>query len=105
MQTVVQTIWETAQQHLRSRLGADTYPLWFAPLHARPQGEGLVLDVPDDFCEVWVKENYIDLLKEVVALAAGRELKIEFEVRANTTTPRPASREARSSSGTVPEPM
>ena len=105
MQTFVQKIWETAQQHLRSRLGAETYTLWFAPLHARPQGEGLVLEMPDDFCEFWVSENYSDLLKEVVALAAGRELEIQFEVRASPAAAQPASPKARSSGGTVPEPM
>ncbi len=104
MQTFVQKMWETAQQHLRSRLGADVYTLWFAPLRARLNGECLVLEVPDDFCEVWVKENYCDLLREVVTQAAGRELEIQFEVRANMVASRPASPEARSSRERVPQP-
>ena len=72
MQTFVEKIWEAAQQHLRSRLSADTYNLWFAPLRARAQGDNcLVLEVADDFCEVWLKDNYTGLLQDVVALVAG----------------------------------
>ncbi len=105
MQTFVEKIWETAQEHLRSRLSVDTYNLWFAPLRARLQGDNsLVLEVADDFCEVWVKDNYTGLLQDAVALAAGRQLEIQFEVCANNTDARPASPEDRSSKAKAPQP-
>jgi chromosomal replication initiator protein len=36
--------------------------------------------VANDFCEVWLKENYLGLLQDVVALASGRQLHIKFKV-------------------------
>jgi len=67
-------------------LNADTYHLWFAPLRACGQdNNGIVLEVANDFCEVWLKENYLSLLQEVVALAAGRQMQVRFKVAASGT--------------------
>jgi chromosomal replication initiation ATPase DnaA len=72
MQTSAEKIWGAAQESLRSMLSADTYNLWFAPLRACGQDNaGIVLEVANDFCEVWLKDNYMGLLQDVVALAAG----------------------------------
>jgi chromosomal replication initiator protein len=81
MQASAEKIWGSAQEQLRSMLSADTYNLWFAPLHAGAlDGNGLILEVANDFCEVWLKDNYMGLLQDVVALAAGRQMQIKFKV-------------------------
>src|SRR5947208_11339199 len=81
MQASAEKIWDFAQQHLRSMLSADTYKLWFETLRAGTlDGNSLVLEVSNDFCEVWLKDNYMGLLQDVVALAAGRQLQIKFKV-------------------------
>src|SRR4051794_25395949 len=81
MQPTADTIWTSAQEHLRSMLSTDTYNLWFAPLRACAQEENhLVLEVANDFCEVWLKDNYMGLLRDVVAVASGRQLQIKFKV-------------------------
>jgi len=70
-------------------LSADTYNLWFAPLAAGSlEGETLTLEVANDFCEVWLKDNYIGLLQEVLALAAGQPLQIRFTVGSGVPTMR-----------------
>ncbi len=62
-------------------LSADTFKLWFESLRATTlDGNTLVLEVSNDFCEVWLKDNYMGLLQDVVALAAGRQLQIKFKV-------------------------
>ncbi len=97
--------WEAAQEHLRSRLSADTYNLWFAPLRARTQGDNsLVLEVPDDFCGIWLKDNYTCLLQEAVALAAGRQVEIQFQVGGNTTAAAPVPSGPCSPKAMVPQP-
>ena len=69
-------------------LSADTYNLWFAPLRATAQdNSGLVLEVANDFCEVWLKDNYMGLLQDVVAMASGRQLPIKFKVISSSTPP------------------
>src|SRR5947199_715080 len=83
MQASAEKIWDFAQQHLRSMLSADTFKLWFEALRAVTlDGNTLVLEVSNDFCEVWLKDNYMGLLQDVVALAAGRQLQIKFKVGA-----------------------
>src|SRR5215471_18637799 len=81
MQASADKIWSSAQDHLRSMLSADTYNLWFARLRpATLDNSSLVLEVVNDFCEVWLKDNYMSLLQDVVALAAGRQLQVRFKV-------------------------
>jgi chromosomal replication initiator protein len=81
MQASAEKIWTAAQEHLRSMLSQDTYNLWFAPLRACGQdNHGIVLEVANDFCEVWLKDNYMGLLQDVVALASGHQLQIKFKV-------------------------
>src|SRR5690348_17038441 len=92
MQTSAEKIWSAAQDHLRSMLSADTYNLWFAPLRATVHdADGIVLEVANDFCEVWLKDNYLSLLQDVVALASGHQLQITFKVpSSNNAAPTPA---------------
>src|SRR5579859_2706992 len=88
MQASADKIWTAAQEHLRSMLSADTYNLWFAPLHVCDHDHNaIVLEVANDFCEVWLKDNYMSLLQDVVALAAGRQLPVKFKVGAATAAP------------------
>ncbi len=84
MQAFAERTWGATQEHLRSLLGSDTYNLWFAPLRARAQDDNsLILEVANDFCEIWFKENYVGLLEDAVARVSGRRLKIRFEVRSS----------------------
>jgi chromosomal replication initiator protein len=81
MQASAEKIWTAAQEHLRSMLSRDTYNLWFAPLRACDEdNDAIVLEVANDFCEVWLKDNYMALLQDVVALASGHQLQIKFRV-------------------------
>lgn len=83
-------------------LSADTYKLWFEALRANGlEGNSLVLEVSNDFCEVWLKDNYMGLLQDVVALAAGKQLQIKFKVGISNGTPAQA---AVAPAATAPKP-
>src|SRR5437868_5637927 len=89
MQASADKIWAAAQQQLRSMLSADTYNLWFAPLHVCDHDHSaIILEVANDFCEVWLKDNYMGLLQDVVTLAAGRQVPIKFKVGASAANAR-----------------
>jgi len=91
MQLTADRIWGTAQEHLRSMLSADTYNLWFAPLRACSQDNNtLLLEVANDFCEVWLKDNYMSLLEDVVAVASGRQLQVKFKIGSSAPPVAPA---------------
>ncbi len=92
MQASVDKIWAAALGQLRTMLSPDIYHLWFAPLNACALEENvLVLEVANDFCEVWIKDNYLTLLQEVLAATSGRQLQVKFKVAAAATTPAPVA--------------
>jgi chromosomal replication initiator protein len=94
MQSSAERIWDAAQQKLRSMLNENTYHLWFAPLQATAlDNEVLTLELANDFSEVWLKENYMDLLQEVLATTSGLPLRVKFHVNpscAHICRPKPA---------------
>jgi len=75
----------------------EIFSLWFSPI--RPvalKGETLVLEVSDEFSEMWLKDNYLDLLRSVVSRAAVKPILIEFTVAAagSRATPEPTEAQA-----------
>src|SRR2546425_790569 len=94
MQISTEKIWASAQEILRAKLSADIYNLWFAPLRAVAiDDDSVTLEVANDFCEVWLKDNYVQLLQDVVTHAAGRALRVKFKV-ATTTAATPSTSHA-----------
>src|SRR5450432_457227 len=80
MQLFAEITWSSAQEHLRSKLSADTYNMWFASLRASAiDNSHVTLEASNEFCEVWLKDNYLSLLQDAVAIAAGRQLQIKFK--------------------------
>ncbi len=86
MQHSAEKIWSSAQEHLRSKLSADTYNMWFASLRAGAiDNQQVTLEAANEFCEVWLKDNYLSLLQDALAIAAGRQLQIKFKSTPGTT--------------------
>lgn len=89
--TSAEKIWPVAQELLRTMLNPDIYNLWFRPIRATGfEKDILTLEVANDFCEVWLKDNYHSLLRDVVTHAAGEPLQIKFSVANPTPAPAPA---------------
>jgi len=77
-----QALWQAAQQTLRGMLKTELYNLWFAPVTARClDGDTLTLEVADEFCEFWLKDNYLDVLRSVVSRVAIRPIQVNFAIR------------------------
>ncbi|HEY2951696.1 MAG TPA: chromosomal replication initiator protein DnaA [Verrucomicrobiae bacterium] len=90
MQSSAEKIWLSAQEILRTMLNGEIYNLWFAPVKATSlEADCLTLEVANDFCEVWLKDNYLGLIRDVLVRVSGQPLTIEFSV--SKQTPRPAS--------------
>ena len=90
MQSSAEKIWLAAQEILRTMLNAEIYNLWFAPVKAISlEADCLTLEVANDFCEVWLNDNYLGLIRDVLLRVSGQPLTIEFSV--SEQTPRPAS--------------
>src|SRR3954464_4448046 len=81
MRATAEEIWTSAQDHLRGLLNADIYHLWFEPLQAIGfEDDVLTLQVANDFCEVWLKENYLGLIRDVLAQTSNQPLAVKFHV-------------------------
>src|ERR1035437_2340720 len=98
MQISAEKIWHSAQEHLRAKLSQDTFSMWFAPLRASAlDGSHITIEAPNEFCEVWLKDNYLSLMQDAVAAAAGCKLQVKFKAIAPhhpataSTTPRTAT--------------
>jgi chromosomal replication initiator protein len=84
MQPNTEKIWSAAQENLRALLNPEVFKLWFAPLRAvEMDSESFTLEVADDFCEMWLKDNYFGLLRDVIATATGKQLDVRFRVAAH----------------------
>ncbi len=83
MQLSAEKIWNSAREHLRSKLNNDTYNMWFAPLRACViDGNFVTLEAANEFCGVWLKDNYLSLLQDAFATASGRQLQVKFKIAA-----------------------
>lgn len=88
MQANAEKIWGTAQELLRTMLNPDLFGLWFQPLRAVSlEKDVITLEVANDFCEVWLKDNYLGLLKDVLTHAAGQPLQVKFKVAVGAPPP------------------
>ncbi len=81
MSATAQAVWTASQETLRGMLKPEIYSLWFSPVRATAlKGDVLTLEVADDFCVMWLTDNYLDLLRSVVSKVSVRPIKIEFVV-------------------------
>ncbi len=77
-------IWSGARDMLKTLLNPDIFNLWFAPLRASTaNGESITLEVANDFCELWLRDNYGGLIQDAVTHSAGKPLKVQFRVCAH----------------------
>lgn len=90
MPVSAETLWSNVQEHLQGLLKPDIYQLWFEPARAISlEGDRLKLEVRDDFCAMWLTDNYLDLLRSVASRAAVRPIQIEIVVGAPSSVPAP----------------
>jgi chromosomal replication initiator protein len=90
MQTTPDSIWAAAQELLKTMLNPETYRLWFGPLRAfQWENDCLTLEVANDFCEVWLKDNYLSLIQDVLMNVTGKQVEVRFQV-GTTVAPPPA---------------
>jgi chromosomal replication initiator protein len=103
MQLLAEKIWNSAREHLRSKLNGDTYNMWFAPLRiCAIDGNNVTLEAANEFSGVWLKDNYLSLLQDAFAVASGRQVQVKFKVTAGAA-PAPAAAVSATARAKVPE--
>ena len=90
MQATVDKIWTQTTDQIRTLLNTETYNLWFSSVQPVSLNQSsITLEVPNEFSEVWLKDNYLELLQDALATASGRKLNIKFTI-ADGAAPAPA---------------
>ena len=83
MPNQAEKIWKGASETLRTMLNPEIYNLWFESIKPSTfEADVLTISVANDFCEVWLKDNYLDLIQDVVAYSVGHPVRIQFTVAA-----------------------
>ena len=92
MQATVDKIWTQTTDQIRTLLNTETYNLWFSSVQPVSLNQSsITLEVPNEVSEVWLKDNYLELLQDALATASGRKLNIKFKVaEGNGAAPAPA---------------
>ncbi|MDG1890345.1 MAG: chromosomal replication initiator protein DnaA [Verrucomicrobiota bacterium] len=79
-------LWSRALKKLKAMLNDEVFKLWFAPIvPIHIDNNVLILQVANDFCEVWLKDNYHHLLEEVVGETSEDKLGIAYRVESKET--------------------
>src|SRR6185436_7841329 len=81
LQGNAEKVWADAQEVLRKMLTPDLYNMWFAHIRAGAMDDhGITLEVANSICQIWVQDNYKDLLRKALTHATGQEMDIRFEI-------------------------
>lgn len=85
---------------LADRIGQDRYEVWFGPnTKLAVRGEKLVVSVPNQFCQDWLRANFRKDLEALSLEVLDKPLGLEFRIAAGTPpasksktqTPRPTA--------------
>ena len=73
--------WEKTIEAIGSKVGNQTFDLWFKPLRfVHLNGEQVVLEVPNKFFKEWIEDHYPGLISETFASFSNKEVSVKFNV-------------------------
>jgi chromosomal replication initiator protein len=81
-------LWASIQRGLRELFPEDVYHVWFEDLRPiRESGRELVLQAPNEFAAIWIRDNYRGILEKHMSNASGRVISISLEFAPETGVP------------------
>ncbi|KPL28370.1 MAG: chromosomal replication initiation protein [Acidithiobacillales bacterium SM1_46] len=82
--------WKSCLEQLEDELSAQQFNTWIRPLHPQLEGGVLRLLAPNRFVVDWVKERFLERIKELLAAAGeGNITAVELEVGTQGRVARP----------------
>jgi chromosomal replication initiator protein len=102
---VVDVTWQRCSSFLRDELPPQQFNTWIRPLRAHEAGGALQLIAPNRFVKDWVREKYIERIRELVReVSGGRIASVELETPLRDASLRPAQPAAEPQSPSTPRP-
>ena len=81
-------IWTCAIKYLAERLPKDVFSRWIAVIEPQTvENDAIILTVPLGYYQWWVESNYLPLIRQALASACGRELRVIFKVDGTKRSP------------------
>jgi chromosomal replication initiator protein len=79
--------WSKALELLKARLDPVQFEMWLSPIRPALGGDGsMLLEVPDEFFARWIRDNYLELIKDALWDTTRRPLGVEFAIRGQMPT-------------------
>lgn len=82
MEIAAEQLWSKVLETAKETLGEESWQTWFRPIKVKGLANNtLTLEVPNRFFQTWIKEHYLDLIKQALnSLTQGQVISIEFVV-------------------------
>ena len=84
-------LWLSVKNALRSRIPADDFELWFAPVEGRAAPDRLIVVAPSRVYADYIRDHYLALLQESANQAAASTVTVALEVSGDVPQPSPPS--------------
>jgi chromosomal replication initiator protein len=73
-------LWETVKSDFKGLFPEDVFKLWFEPIVCLDVAEDhLTLGVPNDFAQIWINDNYLELITQRLHLSTGRAFTVKLK--------------------------
>ena len=74
-----ETFWNSLREHLLDVIPADTFRVWFDNMRVgRLDQDGCELITPNEFSAIWIRDNYLDVIKQEADRLVGRPFTVEL---------------------------
>ena len=78
----METFWEHCKQVLRTKVTNHVMSTWLDPIVCEEAtSDHVVLSVPNNFFVVWIRDNYLDTIRQSLNEVTGNRFEIEFRSR------------------------
>ncbi len=79
--TSTASLWSLVLENFRAMFPEDILSMWFEPLQASSTEDGVViLLAPNDFVQIWIQDNYLELIESELAKVHGHPVPIKITV-------------------------
>jgi chromosomal replication initiator protein len=86
MRSDADKIWTGICDKLQPLVNREIFNLWFARISPVSTADGvLTLSVPDEFCQIWIEDNYAGLLRDLAAQVSAQTAAVRVVVTTAAT--------------------
>ena len=74
-----ETFWSSLREQLLDVIPADTFRVWFDNMRVgRLDDDGCELIAPNEFSAIWIRDNYLDLIRQEADRLVGRPYTVDL---------------------------